>query len=870
MDGISRKSSWIAILFTIMLILTYSASYIYTEYLWFESLGYGNLFLSMLMYRLKLFALVFSISLSILTLNAFMIKRAINEFLGEPVRYYHILDMFVSIAIAYAFSERWIDLVYFENSVKFGLKDPIFGMDVSFYVFKLPFIKLLLTAVSVTLIFCAIFAVSYYAYFFRWVKSFDEFKEIFPQAGYTHVAILSATVFILISAYLYVARFDLLTSQHGVVSGAGWTEVNVLMPLMLLLSVVSLIFAGIVLHFGRTSFERLATIFVAFGVIAVFCLGFVPFTIQKVKVEPNELKMEWKFIGYSLNYTRFAYGLSDVKRVRYNVSWNLTLEKIERAKGTIENIRLWDHRPLKDVYKQLQQIRPYYVIHDVDVDRYHIGGRYVQVMISARELSTELLPNVAKTWVNVHLIYTHGYGVVASPVNAISKEGLPEFIVEDIPPRGEIEIKQPRIYFGEITNDYVIVNTKQKEFDYPLGEKNVFTEYEGKAGVRLSGMNRLLFAMRFGDFNIVLSRYVTPESRILIHRNIMDRVKTIAPFLKFDDDPYIAVINGRLFWIIDAYTTLNDFPYSAVYSTKFGNINYIRNPVKVFVAAYNGPVEFYIVQKEPVIETLAKAFPIFRENMSEAKREHVRYPINLFEIQAEVYAVYHMESVETFYNREDVWDIPQELFEGVRIKMEPYYVILSLNERPEFVLMLPFTPKGRENMIAWMCARCDGRHYGELLLYEFPKGKLIYGPMQIEARIDQNPEISKLFTLWGQMGSRVIRGNLLVIPIEGSIIYVEPVYLKAEEAHIPELRGVIVAYNDFLVMKPTLKEALSEIFGKEKREVKTKSLKDIVRECLKTYERAMESVKSGNWSEFGRMLEKLGRLLEALNESVGR
>ncbi len=870
MDGISRRSSWIAILFTIMLILTYSASYIYTEYLWFESLGYGNLFLSMLMYRLKLFALIFSISLSILTLNAFMIRRTINEFLGESVRYYHILDMFVSIAIAYAFSERWIDLVYFENSVEFGLKDPIFGMDVSFYVFKLPFIKLLLTAVSVTLIFCAIFAVSYYAYFFRWVKSFDEFKEIFPQAGYTHVAILSATVFILISAYLYVARFDLLTSQHGVVSGAGWTEVNVLMPLMLLLSVISLIFAGIVLHFGRTSFERLATIFVALGVIAVFCLGFVPFTIQKVKVEPNELKMEWKFIGYSLNYTRFAYGLSDVKRVRYNVSWNLTLEKIERAKGTIENIRLWDHRPLKDVYKQLQQIRPYYVIHDVDVDRYHIGGRYVQVMISARELSTELLPNVAKTWVNVHLIYTHGYGVVASPVNAISKEGLPEFIVEDIPPKGEIEIKQPRIYFGEITNDYVIVNTKQKEFDYPLGEKNVFTEYEGKAGVRLSGINRLLFAMRFGDFNIVLSRYVTPESRILIHRNIMDRVKTIAPFLKFDDDPYIAVINGRLFWIIDAYTTLNDFPYSAVYSTKFGNINYIRNPVKVFVDAYNGTVEFYIVQKEPVIETLAKAFPIFRENMSEAKREHVRYPINLFEIQAEVYAVYHMESVETFYNREDVWDIPQELFEGVRIKMEPYYVILSLNERPEFVLMLPFTPKGRENMIAWMCARCDGRHYGELLLYEFPKGKLIYGPMQIEARIDQNPEISKLFTLWGQMGSRVIRGNLLVIPIEGSIIYVEPVYLKAEEAHIPELRGVIVAYNDYLVMKPTLKEALSEIFGKEKRVVKTKSLKDIVRECLKTYERAMESVKSGNWSEFGRMLEKLGRLLEALNESVGR
>ncbi len=870
MEGIPKRKNLIAILFTILLILTYFASYLYTEYLWFESLGYGSVFLSMLSYRLELFAIAFVITFTILTSNSFMIVRAIKEFLGEPVKYYRSVDLIVSLLIAYAFSNYWMELVFFINGVDFNLRDPIFKKDISFYVFKLPFVKLILLIVAVAIVFSFFVSLAYYAYFFRWVKSFDEFKELFPQAGYTHVAILSAVVFVLISVYLYIARFDLLTSQHGVVSGAGWTEVNVLMPLMLLLSITSLIFAGISLHFGRISFERLATVFVAFGVIAVFCLGFVPFTIQKVKVEPNELRMEWRFIGYSLNYTRFAYGLSDVKRVRYNVSWNLTLEKIERAKGTIENIRLWDHRPLKEVYRQLQQIRPYYVIHDVDVDRYRIGGRYVQVMISARELSTDLLPNVAKTWVNVHLIYTHGYGVVASPVNAVSKEGLPEFIVEDIPPKGEIKIKQPRIYFGEITNDYVIVNTKQKEFDYPLGEKNVFTEYEGRAGVRLSGINRLLFAMRFGDFNIVLSRYVTPESRILIHRNIMDRVKTIAPFLKFDDDPYIAVINGRLFWIIDAYTTLSDFPYSAIYSTKFGDINYIRNPVKVFVDAYNGTVEFYIVQKEPVIETLAKAFPIFRQDMDEAKREHVRYPINLFEIQAEVYAVYHMESVETFYNREDVWEIPQELFEGVRIKMEPYYVILSLNERPEFVLMLPFTPKGRENMIAWMCARCDGRHYGELLLYEFPKGKLIYGPMQIEARIDQNPEISKLFTLWGQMGSRVIRGNLLVIPIEGSIIYVEPVYLKAEEAQIPELRGVIVAYNDMLVMKPTLKEALGGIFGKERKEVKTKSLKDIVRECMETYERAMESVKSGNWSEFGRMLEKLGRLLEELNESVGR
>lgn len=872
MNGIPRKTLTLIILLILDLILTYVVAVTYTEYLWFESLGLGKIFLAMLSYRLELFGLIFMITSAILTLNAFTIRRAVKEFLGEPVRYYHSVDLIISLIVAYALSNNWMSLVYFLNGVEFGLKDPIFGNDVSLYVFKLPFIKLLLSAVVIALVFCFIIAVIYYAYVFRWVRSFEEFKEIFPQAGYTHFAVLSASVFILISAYLYIARFDLLSSQHGVVSGASWTEVNVIMPTMLFLAVLSMMFTGASIYFGRRGFESLIVLFVAFGVIALISLGLVPSTVQKFKVEPNELQMEWRYIGYSINYTKFAYDLTDVKKMRYEVTENLTFEKIERNRGTIDNVRLWDHRPLKEVYKQIQQIRTYYVIHDVDVDRYTIGGRYTQVMISARELSIEAIQKRAKTWVNIHLIYTHGYGVVASPVNAVSREGLPELIVRDIPPEGSIKVKQPRIYFGELTNDYVIVNTKQEEFDYPYGEKNVFTTYNGTAGVRFdSYLKKLLFSMRFGDMGIILSRYITPESRILMHRNIIERVSTIAPFFTYDDDPYIAVINGRLHWIIDAYTTLSDFPYSAMHSTKFGRINYIRNSVKVFIDAYNGTVDFYIVQDEPVVKTLAKAFPMFKRDMDEDKRRHIRYPINLFEIQAEIYSVYHMENVETFYNREDVWEIPEELFEGRRIQIEPYYVILSLEEKPEFVLMLPFTPKGRENMIAWMCARCDGKHYGEILLYEFPKGKLIYGPMQIEARIDQDPEISKLFTLWGQVGSRIIRGNLLVIPIEGSIIYVEPVYLKAEEAHIPELRGVIVAYNDLLVMKPTLDDALNAIFGimPAKEEVKVeRSVKELVGKCVETYERAMESVRSGNWSEFGEMLEKLGYLLRRLNESV--
>jgi len=702
----------------------------------------------------------------------------------------------------------------------------------------------------------------YYIYHFRWVRSWEEFKEVFPELGYLHMSVLFAIMFILISIYLYVTRFDLLFSQHGVVSGASWVELNVLMPSMLVMSIISVGFAVVCLKFR--SFEKIVILFGIFLVIIAFVLGVVPFAVQKLKVEPNELQMEWNYINYSIHYTRFAFGLDDVKRYPYEVRYDLSYDKIERHRGTIENVRIWDHRPLLDVYRQLQQIRTYYFINDIDVDRYYIDGRYTQVMISARELSTDLLPSRAKRWVNEHLVYTHGYGVIASPVNVISKEGLPEFIVKDIPPEGEIEVEEPRIYYGEITNNYIVVNTKLEEFDYPLGDKNVFTTYNGTGGVRLDSFKRFLFAMRFGDINLILSEYITDGSRIMFHRNIIDRVKTIAPYLRYDSDPYIAVINGRLYWIIDAYTTLERFPYSDVYD----NIAYIRNPVKVFIDAYNGTVEFYVVQEDAVLKTIEKAFPIFKKDMPIEFRKHIRYPINLFEIQAKVYSIYRVTEIEVFYNREDAWETPEEVFESHRIDMEPYYVILNLEDKPEFVLMLPFTPKGRENMIAWMCARCD-EHYGELIVYEFPKGELVYGPMQIEARIDQNPEISKLFTLWGQVGSRVIRGNLLVIPIEGSELYVEPIYLKAEKSHIPELRGVIVAYNDYVVMGSTLESSLQSILGKRVEvEEKPESVKDIVDKAIEYYNRALESVRQGNWSAFGEYLNKLGEILQKLNETV--
>ncbi len=841
------------------LILTDVLVNVYTEYLWFSSINYGFAYLEMLKYQVATFAIAFAISLSILTLNAFAIKKAVAEFLGDEIRYFHEIDVLISLMIAYAFSQGWLKLVYFVNSTDFNVTDPIFDYDVSFFVFKLPFYETLLQMFAVSILFCFLTSAVYYLYHFRWVRTWEEFKELFPELGYLHISILFALIFFMAGIYFYLSRFELLFSQHGVVSGASWVEVNVLMPALLLTSMVSFGFGLACIKFR--SFEKFLILFGIYLLFLILVLGLIPFTVQKLKVEPNELQMEWNYINYSIRYTRFAFGIDKVREYPYEVKYDLSYEKLKKHSATIKNVRIWDHRPLLDVYRQLQQIRTYYFINDVDVDRYNIDGNYTEVMISARELSTDLLPLRAKTWVNEHLVYTHGYGVVISPVNAVSREGLPEFIVKDIPPKGKIKIKEPRIYYGELTKDYVVVDTKLKEFDYPLGERNVFTKYNGTGGVKLDGFRRFLFALRFGDVNLLLSRYVTENSRIMIHRNVVDRVKTIAPYLKFDSDPYIAVINGRLYWIIDAYTVLDRFPYSDVYD----GIAYIRNPVKVFIDAYNGTVTFYIVQEDAVLKTLEKAFPIFKRDMPMEFRRHVRYPVNLFELQAKVYTIYHMTNVEVFYNREDAWDLPMEVFESSKIPMEPYYVILSIEDnKPEFVLMIPFTPKGRENMIAWMCARCD-EHYGELIVYRFPKGKLIYGPMQIEARIDQNPEISKLFTLWGQVGSRVIRGNLLVIPIGGCILYVEPIYLKAEKSHIPELRGVIVAYNDYVVMKENLESAIGSILGKKVEVVKEKG--NLVKLAIEYYDKAMESVKEGNWSAFGEYLKKLGEILRALNES---
>ncbi|MGB6607801.1 MAG: UPF0182 family protein, partial [Atribacterota bacterium] len=562
----------------------------------------------------------------------------------------------------------------------------------------------------------------------------------------------------------------------------------------------------------------------------------------------------------------------------------ISFEDIEKNDKIISNIRLWDWRPIKQTLKQIQAIRLYYDFNSVDMDRYYFNGNYQQVMVSPRELDKDKIPEQAKTWVNETLTYTHGYGVVVNPVNKISGEGLPELLIKDIPPVSSVNltITRPEIYYGEITKGYVIVKTKAKEFDYPKGDENVYSTYAGNGGIPVSSLwRRILFSIKYSNMQILLTTNFTSESRIMINRNIQERVNKVAPFLGYDKDPYMVISKeGKLFWIQDAYTISSSYPYST--PVKGGYFNYIRNSVKVVIDAYNGTVDFYIIdQKDPVVKVYQNIFPQLFKNfdqMSEDLKEHIRYPKDLFQVQAELYSTYHMMDPDVFYNKEDYWNTPNEIYAENEIRMEPYYIVTKLpgHDREEFILMTPFTPSTKNNMIAWLAAKNDQPEYGDLVVYKFPKEKLIFGPMQIEARIDQDSEISQQLTLWGQKGSTVIRGNLLVIPIEESIIYVEPLYLRAETGEIPELKRVIVSDGSDVMIGNNLEDALEKLFLRSfgDREIvvagEEKTLKDLIQEAAGYFENAQKFASEGNWSMYGEELQKLEQTLKLLEEASER
>ncbi|MFN2187122.1 MAG: UPF0182 family protein [Anaerolineae bacterium] len=794
----------------------------------------------------------------------------------------------------------WMTALRFLNSTPFGQIEPVLGRDIGYYLFDLPWLSFLqgwlLWLVLVSLVGVAlVYLASYSAE--RLMARVEIVGERQPwlrltRAAERHLLVLGAVALGLFAWGYRLNMARLLYSTAGASYGAAYTDVHARLPVMTILTVIAIAGAVILLvsMFVRVRWLPYAVVG-AWLLVALVGGALYPSLLQRLAVVPNELTREREYIERTIGFTQAAYGLDQIAEADFDVVEEAVPLDLEANSSTIKNIRLWDYRPLLRTYSQLQEIRLYYAFTDVDVDRYWVADDYRQVTLVAREIASDELPQTAQTWVNRHLIYTHGSGVVLSPVNEVLEEGLPNLWVRDIPPETvypELAVTRPEIYFGELTDDYVIVKTEELELDYPSGDKNVYASYEGNGGVVLdSFLKRLAYALRLGSSQILLSDSLTSESRLLWRRAIDERVRTLAPFLEYDPDPYMAIVGGRLVWLQDAYTTSDRYPYSEPIDTSLGRMNYIRNSVKIAMDAYNGTVTFYLIDPEdPIAATYAAIFPdLFQpgEEMDPALVEHWRYPEAMFRIQAAKYQTFHMEDPQVFYNQEDLWNWAEEIVTGERMRIEPYYVIMRLpGERDEeFVLMMPYTPSSKQNMVAWLYARNDGEHYGELGVYKFPKQRLVYGPMQIESRIDQDPVISQQLSLWNQRGSQVIRGNLLVIPIDQSILYVEPIYLEAEASQLPELRRVIVAYGNHIAMEETLGAALARVMGvglaeeplpDEGVEVPSEGpvsplgedVAALVQQADSHYQTAQECLQLGDWTCYGREMDALELVLEAL------
>lgn len=860
---------------------------LFTEYFWFDEVGYLGVFLTVLKTKIMLGAVAFALFFAFMYINIRLALKNTRSF-GFLFIYSGAI-LIISLIFGLYASLNWDIVLRYLNQVPFNIHDPIFGHDISFYVFSIPFYNFLLNSLFAVIILSGIGAALIYLINGGILNQLE--RQAYPsyekvinviriqEGTKIHFAVMTGLFTFLLAIKFYLMRFDILYTSKKAFFGPGYADINIQLDVITVMIAVALLVS--VLFF--LSIRNVSIKLPLAGIILIMILfaggSFLTDIVQQYKVLPDEYNIEKPYIENSIKYTRLAFDLEEIKQIEFPVSDNLTINDLEKNTKTIENIRLWDWRPLLTAYKQLQLIRTYYEFKDVDINRLTINGEYRQIAMSAREMDSKKFQEQARTWVNERLVFTHGYGIAMSPVRGVSKEGLPQFYIKDVPPRSDFfNITRPEIYFGELDYDYVIVDTTNPEFDYPSGELNVYTTYKGTGGVSLrSGLVKLAMAFRFGDINILISNSIQPESRILFNRNINERIRTIAPFLKYDRDPYIALSEGKLYWIIDAYTVTNRFPYSE----PSGGINYIRNPVKAVIDAYNGSVALYMLNgsNDPIIETYSAMFPdLFKpiSLMPEGLKSQLRYPEDMFSVQATKYALYHMKDPGVFYNREDVWEIPEELYEGSEIEMEPYYLITKLPgfEREEFILLLPFTPRVTKNMIAWMAARNDMPHYGERIVYMFPKEKLVYGPMQIETRIDQNPEISESFTLWSQSGSRVIRGNLLVIPVEDSLLYVEPIYLRSVKGDaIPELKRVIVVYGDKITMQETLEEAIAVIFeGKAPERPVTPvvpvedsgTTQELIKQAVEHYEKAQQFLKEGDLEGFGREVKLMGMILEKL------
>lgn len=939
-----KRGVVVAFLFVILIILITMVNFI-TDWMWFSEMDYVDVFFKELFTQLKIGIPVFVLTTLLLDLYLRRIRKGYFEHIHSHEqtdmkklgRYTNIFAAVFGFFVSYyAASMMWFKTLEFVHSTDFGKKDPLFGLEISFYIFKLDFLKVLNELVIAVIMLVIVMTVLYYIMLLamhspdileddyadfteegdfgsntqfgsdnpfgrvfntinnrrprRPKRRFDQdnVKQLLNIASH-QLTILGVIFFLMLGVDFFLRQFDLLHAHTGAVYGAGFTDVVVTLWMYRILTLLSVLAAiATAIFIRKKQLKKIAVIPAVMIVVGGLGIG-LSGLVQGLIVSPDELNKEKEYLARNIEYTQYAYQLDKVDVKKYSAEQNLSKQDISDNRPTISNIRINDYSPVKTFYNQTQSIRQYYTFNDVDVDRYDINGNLTQSYLSIREIDEN---KISDTWLNRHIKYTHGYGLTLSKVNAVTASGQPDVLIKNIPPKSsvkEIEVTQPRIYFGELTNDYSLVNTNEDEFDYPNGSSNKYTQYKGNAGIKLNPFARIMFAIRESSLKLLVSTNINSDSKILIYRNVEDRVKKIMPYLDYEDDPYAVTVNGRIYWMIDAYTTSSYYPYSQPFSGVQGSANYIRNSIKVVVDAYNGDVSYYVIdQKDPIAKTYQRIYPTLFKNRSEMPEElqsHIRYPNALFKVQAEIYSRYHMNDEKVFYQNEDQWDIAKEIYGTKERKMTPNYYIVNLpgENNAEFISSLPYTPKGKENMTALMIARNDGENYGKLLLYQFPKSKTIYGPMQVEAQIDQDSKISQDFSLWSSSGSKYSRGNLFVVPIKDSLMYIEPVYLEASNAAIPEVKRVIVVYGDTIAYESTLGDALEKLFGsnggadesggiksdvgnnKNKKSSTDKTQKEYIKDAQKAYENAQDALKNGDWSSYGRYMDELSKSLKKLD-----
>ena len=908
----------------------------FTDWLWFSALGYSSVFTTALSLQLALFAVGALIFGLLFGVNAYLARRLaasvdqgdsadeglwsyiarVGSRVGDQVAYRRLINtglvalgFALAIIMGLVLAAQWSVVLLFLNRVPFGVQEPIFSQDVGFYVFNLPFYRMVHAWLLGALVFVTSSTLAVYAVVlvYELGASLERTAFRMPRPIKAHLAAFGVVLLVLVAANHLMDLFEVVFSTRGVAYGAGYSDVRAQVPALWLMTAAALLAAGLIVATIFTRGVRLAVLGIAGWLVASIAVGLVfPNLVENFEVKPNQLEKERPYIENSIAMTRRAYGLDQVQEQFYPAEDVVSVEDIQANPETISNIRLWDHRPLLDTLNQIQSIRAYYSFEDVDVDRYTIDGSYQQVMLAPRELNRDLLQQTAPSWVNQRLKFTHGYGVAMALVSQVAEEGRPELLVQDVPPRGAIQIDRPEIYYGQRgSSPYVLVKTTEKEFDYPSGDANVESTYAGTGGVNLgSTLTRLAYAIKFRDGNLLLSNALTAESEILYRRNVVERVSRLAPFLLVDHDPYLVVAGGRLYWVVDAYTHTDNYPYSEPRvcgenrALRCGatalRLNYIRNSVKAVVDAYDGTTHFYVSEAaDPLIQAYGRAFPGLFKPLESMPRElvaHLRYPEDLFSIQSNVFQIYNMTDPNVFYNKEDVWSLAVEKFDQGQIAVQPYYVIMRLpgQTREEFLLMLPFTPRGKDNMISWLAARSDGEQYGKLLLYRYPKEKLVYGPSQFESRIDQDPTISSQLALWSQRGSKVIRGNTLVIPVGQSNLYVEPIYLQSDaiKGALPELKQVVLSSGSRVVMEPTLEAAITRLFGTEARLASPRAptqpegesetapalsgtAASLIRSANERMTRAEQALREGDWARYGEEQRLLREDLRRLAELLG-